>query len=142
MDLKNHTTTMEGVKFNTQPRSIGEAAEDALDFLTDADIPADIRSMNKTGAVEFATYMHYKFGSFFRNSWYLWWHDGAKTDILEWPKEKPIIVQEFENLGITYADDMFFLIMVRVWGMMHKVPVNFQFFIDQSKGLKTVNSTK
>lgn len=57
----------------------------------------------------FINQSHHMAGAFVRNEWTLWWYENHQSP--NWPKEKPIIVQWFNNLGITHADDMSGIIM-------------------------------
>jgi len=47
---------------------------------------------------------HHIGGQFIRNSWNLWWYEDHGFD--DWPKEKPKLIEFFNNMGIVHADDI------------------------------------
>ncbi len=52
-----------------------------------------------------AVFLHHGYGTYLRNSLYLWWHEGHSYK--EWPKQKPEIVAWFNSeCNIFHADDM------------------------------------
>lgn len=71
---------------------------------------------------QFLVNSHHMAGAFVRNEWHLWWYE--KHQFKNWPKEKPIIVKWFNDLGITHADDMSSIIMLSLFRNLSKQEIN------------------
>jgi hypothetical protein len=69
---------------------------------------------------------HMAGGMGLRNSWCLWWHEGA--DAIKdghWPKEKPALIQWFNDRGIVHADDISTIIIVSCIRKVKGQPIDF-----------------
>jgi hypothetical protein len=102
------------------PTNLDEAIEVLIDFYS-ADLPI-ITEMDES---TFKTSSHFGAGTFIRNSWFLWFQE-PNTQYAEWPRTKPPIVQFFNNLGITHADDMSSIILVSTYRKIHNYPQNLE----------------
>jgi hypothetical protein len=92
-------------EINDSPRNLDEAIDTLLDFWGDN----LVKSINENEERKFLAATHHGGGQFIRNSWYLWWFENHKYET--WPKTKPAIVEFFNNIGITHADDMSSIIL-------------------------------
>jgi hypothetical protein len=118
-------------RFSTQPKTIAEAAEDLLAYTTGHDAIKKKRMLDR-GAAEFATWVLERHGPELRNFWDLWWDpSGVNYGGWPWPEEKPDLLSIFDNLDITYPDDIVFLVSIYAWGVATGVPINFGFLVHQ-----------
>ncbi|TXI85145.1 MAG: hypothetical protein E6Q38_00940 [Crocinitomicaceae bacterium] len=67
---------------------------------------------------DFSISAHYASGTHIRNQWCLWWFENHPYED-QFPKEKPKIVEYFNNKGITHADDMRRIILTSVYRSLH-----------------------
>lgn len=87
-----------------QPSNLDEA----VDFLVSKINDLTIKFLEEECSTEriFLSKIHHFIGMNIRNNWLLWWSKKGAKEYEGWPKEKPAIVQYFNDLGIYHADDM------------------------------------
>lgn len=104
----------------TQITGIPETMEQAVLTLTEfyAGSLPEILTMSLQGFVDFT---HYGAGMFIRNSWYPWWSEGRHYE--HWPKQKPALVECFNNLGIVHPDDLSGILMTSFYRSVHNLPL-------------------
>ena len=83
------------------PKNLEEAIQFLIDIYTEEKSLEKIKSLSEE---EYLSGLHHGPGTNLRNKWNLWWFKDHKYDT--WPKEKPEIVEYFNSIGITHADDM------------------------------------
>jgi hypothetical protein len=100
------------------PKTLDEASDDYLTFFSKAKDFDTAMSMKEE---EFVGWCHHVSGQYLRNTYFLWWYRNHGCS--EWPESKPELVQYFNDLGITHADDMSSMILKTAWRKYHKVPI-------------------
>lgn len=101
-----------------QPKTLDDASEDYLMFFSKA---PDFKPCMEKDEEEFCSWCHHASGQYMRNTYFLWWY--PKHGYESWPKSKPPLVQYFNDLGITHADDMSSIILKTAWRKHHGLPV-------------------
>lgn len=90
------------------PNTMDEAVDALIGFYSEHLV--EIEAMTED---QFISSSHHAAGQFIRNSWYLWWSENH--DCIKWPKSKPGIVAEFNELKIVHADDMSGILMTLLY---------------------------
>lgn len=110
------------------PEDLEEAIETFLGFyLKDP----ELKQIHKIDESVWMSWTHHAAGQFLRNSWYLWWYENHV--VKGWPKEKPKLVEFFNNLGIVYADDMSGIILSSVWRRVNNFPIELEKQVEKYK---------
>lgn len=91
----------------------------------------NIGSINNMSENEFMSNTHFQFGMFIRNSWYLWWHPEHNYDT--WPDEKPKLIEWFNSIGITHADDMSGILMTCLYRNIRGIDYNLDEQVEKYK---------
>lgn len=106
-----------------QPKNLNEAVDHILQNLVSEDNSIKFMELNDNER-KFISKLHFLYGMWMRNSWYLWWHEGHAYE--SWPKEKPPIVKFFNDLGIYHADDMSGIILTTVHRKYFNKPIELE----------------
>lgn len=97
--------------------------EEAITFLLEAQDEESLEFIKSVDEEEFCARAHHTTGRYLRNSWHLWWNEEmAKQYPHTMPSKKPNLVEFFNNLGITHADDMSGIIITSTYRQVHNVP--------------------
>lgn len=107
---------------NDLPSNLDEAVKKLLDIITQDEFQVNELEKYKDSELEFTSSIHHFLGRNLRNEWNLWWYENHKSKT--WPKEKPKIVEYFNNLKIYHADDMSGIILTTVYRTFFHLPIN------------------
>ena len=101
------------------PDNLDEAIEILKDFYSSK--LDEIKSLTEDS---FSSSSHFGAGTFIRDSWFLWWHEnhGYKS----WPKEKPKLIEFFNNLNIYHGDDISSIILISFHRSLNNKPINIE----------------
>lgn len=109
------------------PDSIEEAIETVLNQMKHQ--PMQMKDFGQDEK-RFVVTTHNWLGMKIRNAWQLWYDTSKELPHLD----KPSIVQEFNDLGITHADDMSGIILITAFRRYHKreedIPGQVQWYKD------------
>ncbi len=116
------------MEINTLPTNLEEAVETLEIFYSSQQAVEEIKNMSLK---KFEASSHFGAGMFIRNSWNLWWFEGHKYP--SWPKEKPKLIEWFNNIDIYHADDMSGILMECLWKKLHNQPYELEKQIERYK---------
>jgi hypothetical protein len=95
------------------PKTLDEAVMYLLQLVHRNDKHEQILEPFKDDERGFLAQLHHFVGRNLRNEWFLWWFEDHNYDT--WPKEKPAIVQHFNDMEIVHADDMSGIILTSLY---------------------------
>jgi len=99
------------------PSNLDEAIETVIDF---GELTKD--KLANLSENEFVSNLHFSYGMFIRNEWFLWWQKDHEYE--NWPIEKPELVAFFNDIGIFHADDMSGIIFTSVYRHLKGIEIN------------------
>lgn len=116
-----------------QPNNLEEAIIILLEVIASDAVNIDYLKKFKNDEDGFIASAHHYMGRNIRNDWFLWWSEKGAIEYAGWPKEKPPIVQFFNDLGIFHADDMSGIILTSLYRWYFDRPIELEKQIEEYK---------